>query len=418
MENKELSLLENYGLLDLNSQLLNEEEQKLLKESADLFQKGYPKYAVIALWNAAVSNLRRRAETIGIEYFFSDETNNKYNSTGTTLDERWRNIKDYDLIERCYSVGIVSPKGRDTLKTILSMRNSFSGAHYSSCEINENDLLAYVLLLVSNLFSLDFPKPVINFKALRETIENNLLNENSIDYLKSNIESYEPRMIVTLLGYFKDKLAEGKEPALANIKNLFSSIWEKADDPLRTSFAKSIADYQNGIISDKSDDHGAESRLYEMLLTVRGVRYLSEDFRKKIYEKLITNLARAKNTFYGWGLEVQAAKALAQVSYEAIPKSIFKELYACILAVLCGNGWGRSGAKEYLEDFIFQLPAKKRVEVAQLFCTSSFARNELYLPLPKKNALELLDRIKNSLTNESQKMIVLEIEKSVKEIGK
>lgn len=410
--NEELELIEKHGLL--NGQFnLSEQEKSLLKDSAELFNKGFANYSLIPLWNAAISNLKRRAEYAGTEYFFADAASLKYHENKPTLTKRWSDIKDYDVIETAFKVGLISEKCRDVLRTVLNVRNLFSGAHPSEEMLSKEDLIAYLLLLSSNLFETQFPEPILGFKEFRLHIESGPLDESKIALLQKMINSYGPGLIRALLGYSKSKIESGKSPDYDNVQAIFPSIWERTEEHQRLDFAKSVADYQMGIIEDGSKDKGAAERLYEILLKINGARYLSEDMRIRIFEKMATNLEVAKNTYYGWSLETQVAKGIAQVGCEAVPKECFDLIYSRILAVWCGNGWGRSNAYFYLNDFIFSQPAKIQVKIATLFKTNKFAQMELFLPNPNRNAIELLDKISNNLTNEMQKAEILKIKEYV-----
>jgi len=133
-----------------------------------------------------------------------------------------------------------------------------------------------------------------------------------------------------------------------------------------------------------------------------------------IYRELAKRLAKAKDTMYGWSLENAESKALAQIG-PYVPKSVFEEVYQEILAVWCGNYWGRSQGYLHLEGFIMKLSSKEKMNVAKLFLTNKRVREELFLPRPKNYATQLLESIKETLKVESQKN---ELDNIIKEINR
>jgi hypothetical protein len=409
----------NGGLISIGKLVLDnefdidEDEKAMLRKASDIFVSGYPDHSLLELWNATVNNLRRRVERMSVDYFLSSSDSQvKYHKEGIDLCERWKDVKDYELIEGCYKVGIVTKKGFNILRTILQMRNDFSAAHNSDETITHADLIAFVELLSGNVFNQKFPEPVLDYQTLLKAISSPAFSDKMINNLNSSIKSYNGKMIHSVFGLAKSKISLGEEPSCSNVCHLFPTIWERANESDKTGFVKTFSDYSSGILEDK----GSSERLYNALLLVGGVKYLPERDRVAIFKRLSDNLLQAKNSYYGWELEEQVAKGIAQVGYEAVPSQCFSSLYSEIIAVWCGNGWGRSDSCVILHDFVFKLPEKKMVEAALLLKTSKEANAELYLPKPRRNALELLDEISSSLSNESQKAQILSVKMFVEKM--
>ncbi|WP_315983533.1 hypothetical protein [Aliamphritea spongicola] len=91
--------------------------------------------------------------------------------------------------------------------------------------------------------------------------------------------------------------------------------------------------------SDTSDDKGAKIRVLETLVKVEGIKFIPDAARASLYRHTIKQLAKAKDTSYGWTDEDKAAKALAQFGPH-VPSIAFEDVYQEILAVWCGNYWG------------------------------------------------------------------------------
>ena len=108
-------------------------ERAFLSQAGDLFRDVYYDHALLDLWNAAVCNLRRRAEAYGIELFQSvvkDEPGRKkLDENGETLAERWSGVDDLVLVSGCSRLGPLNKKASKTLEVINWMRNHTTPAH-------------------------------------------------------------------------------------------------------------------------------------------------------------------------------------------------------------------------------------------------------------------------------------------------
>ena len=396
----------------------DEDEQIMLGKADELMNLQFPEHSLLELWNASIHNLRRRIEMYSVDVFLSSVSSvvgkKAYKKDGDTLSERWCGVDDSILIDGAVQVGVLNKKAGKALNTINWMRNHASPAHDSEECVTKEDVWGLAILLKNNLFDLPIPDPVHSPVSLIEAIKINLLTEDQILLFREEIDSFSNKDIRTIFGYAMDAIAIGEQPAYDNVVVLFDNIWNKATEELKSNFGLRIHNYLFDPSEDKSVDNAASNRLYEVLLKVRGIKYIPEITRANIYRKLARNLAVAKNTSYGWNLENAASKALKQVGVN-VPSIVFEEVYQEVLSVWCGNYWGRSEAHNILREFVFELPAKKKVMVAKLFQSNERVKEELYQTRPKTAALLLLDEIKDSLQNNSQ---ITELEMIINDVKK
>jgi hypothetical protein len=131
-------------------------ELSLLTEARSLFGAGFHPYALLALWNAAVHNLRRRVEAYGTDLWLSvvkDEGGRKkFDKDGETIAERWSGVDDLVLIAGASRLGLIDKKGGKALEMINWNRNHASPAHDSDNAVTDVDVMALAMLLQANLF--------------------------------------------------------------------------------------------------------------------------------------------------------------------------------------------------------------------------------------------------------------------------
>ena len=396
----EVVLLDNYEIESVKT--LDADERIMFAKAEDLLEK-YPEHSLIELWNASIHNLRRRVEAYSIEMFEGAIQNLggriKYKPDGDTLSERWNGVDDENLLKGATQIGILSKKSAKVLESIEWMRNHASPAHDSDDCVKLVDVKAFGALLLENLFLVDMPNPAHSPARLIKLLKNETITSEQIALYKDEIENYNNNSIRTLFGVCIDILQKGEEPSYSNAQKLFQNVWNKATEELKQELGSKFNEL---MYSSDELDKEKRNRLYEVIISVKGVKYIPVPSRTIIYKKLAKELAKAKDTSYGWSAEYSASKSLNQVG-PYVPTEVFVDVYQEILSCWCGNYWGRSGAYNELNDFIFNVSNTEKVKIAKLFKTNKRVQSELFYSKPKNYALNLLNELKKTLTLENQK---------------
>jgi hypothetical protein len=408
-ENLPAILSGNHGA---NFPALIERETDLLSQARKLFDAEFYDHALLDVWNAAISNLRRRVEAYGVDLFQSvvkDEPGRKkYNSEGETLSERWASVDDLTLIAGATNLGLVNKKAGKSLEMINWMRNHASPAHDSDHKVEKEDVIGLVLILQKNLFEATLPDPGHSVSGLFEPVKSSELGEEEIELLVDQINGLRAADIKVAFGFMLDLLCKGKEPTIDNIRELFLAVWDRSNEDLRKTAGLRYHGYKLNPESDDSEDQGAAVRILDFLTDVSGIKYIPDGARAAIYRRAAKKLASAKDTSYGWVDEQKAARTLKQFGPH-VPSIAFTEVYQEILSVWCGNYWGRSMAFSSLKEFIDTLNSKRVMELAGLFRDNERVRSELFQSKPKKQALALLTYLKGKVTIQSHKDEIDEI---------
>jgi len=398
--------------------LINKETE-LLNQARKLFDAGFYDHSLLDVWNAAISNLRRRIEAYGIDLFQSvakDEPGRKkYYTEGETLSERWANVDDLTLISCATKLGLLNKKAGKSLEMINWMRNHSSPAHNSDHKVEREDVIGLVLILQKSLFESQLPDPGHSVSGLFDPIKNSVLGEEEVDLLVDQINGLRKADIKVAFGFMLDLLCKGEEPSLENVLELFPTVWERASDDLRKTAGLRYHGYRLNPDSDESEDQGAAVRILDFLTEVTGIKYIPTGARAAIYRRAAKKLAKAKDKSYGWAAEERAAKTFYQFGPH-VPSIAFTEVYQEILAVWCGNYWGRSAACNILKEFIGKLNSKRVMELAGMFRDNERVKAELFQPKPKKQAVKVLKELKKYVTIQAHKDELDEIIIDVKEL--
>lgn len=380
---------------------LDASETAAMIKGRKLYESGFHDHALLELWNAAVHNLRRRVEAYGVDLFASvvkDESGRKkYQPDGETIQERWFGVDDFVLIQGATRLGLLSKKAGKVVETINWMRSHASAAHGADEEVTAEDVISFALSLQKNLFEQQLPDPGHSVGALFEPVKTTALGTEQLGMLVGQVKSLKPGDLRTCFGFLMDVFCKGTEPALSNARALLPTTWERAGEDLRKIAGVRYQGYELTPASDDSLDKGARQRLLEFLVSVQGVHYIPDGVRAVLYRRAATKLALAKNTTYGWSDEDVAAQNLAQLG-TLVPSIAFDEVYQEILAVWCGNHWGRSNAHMHLAPFIDGLNTERLLQVVRLFTSNARVQSELSSAKPKARALTLLNDLKARFT--------------------
>jgi hypothetical protein len=376
-------------------------EQRFLTQTRRLLDNGFYDHALLDLWNACVHNLRRRIEAYGVDLFLSvikDEPGRKkYDPNGDSLPERWSGVEDLVMISGASRLGLLSKKAGKILETINWMRNHASAAHATEDRVEMADVAAFAIVLQKNLFEIPLPDPGHSVASIFDPVKQTYLAEPELDLLRDQIRSLRPQDLRTCFGFLLDLLAKGVNPGVDNARALMAEAWQHAPDDLRKVAGSRFHALTVAPQTDDSADKGARLRFLEQLVARGGIKYIPDAVRAQLFRDAARRLAKAKDAGYGWADEAVAAEALAELG-TSVPAIAFEEVYQEILAVWCGNHWGRSGAHSSLEPFISCLNTTQLIRVTGMFESNPRARSELGQIKPKRQAKALLTKIEAKLT--------------------
>ena len=254
---------------------LVQREIEYINEAKQLFAGGFYSYSLLAIWNAAVNNLKRKVEAYGTDLWSSivkDESGRKkYDSSGDTIAERWSNVDDLVLIAGATKLGLLNPKAGKSLEMINWMRNHASPAHDSDNRVEYEDAVGLILLLQKNLFEQKMPDQGHSVSNIFDPIKNKEHTNEELETLKDQIDSYRTQDLRNVFGFFLDLLTKGEEPARTNITVLFPMVWAKVGEDLRKTLGIKYHTYVIDPDSDDSDDKGAKTRIFELLVQLEAV---------------------------------------------------------------------------------------------------------------------------------------------------
>jgi hypothetical protein len=378
----------------------------LLRQARKLFDGGFYDHALLDIWNAAICNLRRRVEAYGVDLWESvikdDAGRKKYDKIGETESERWSGVDDVVLIAGATRLGLLNKKAGKALEMINWMRNHASPAHDSDQKVEEEDVIALVIIVQKNLFESEMPDVGHSVASLFEPVKTKALKPDKLKMLADQILGLKSGDTRVAFGFLLDLLGQGNSPSVENATKLLPVAWGKASDELKKTVGLRYHALVVDPSSDTSSDKGAAARILDFLIGVEGIRYIPDAARAGLYRRAAKKLAEAKDAAYGWTDEEKAARTLEQFG-PWVPSVALEEVYQEIIAVTLGNYWGRSNAHSALEQFFERLNTSQTRQVVRLFIENERVQDELSQSKPKDRAQALLKELKSKLTISSHK---------------
>jgi len=407
-ETTDLIVLRDGQLLPLDLQ-----EEGHLKQASELFQAGFYEPALLYLWVAAVSNLRRRVEAYSLDLFGSvaDELPGRcrLKPDGETLNERWAGVDDAVLLEGCRRLGLITKKAAKLLELVNWMRNHASPAHPNEDGVGRDEVIHMARMLQKNLFELPLPEPGHSVAGLFTPVKTESLRPTELEVLQDQVRAYKQPDLRACFGFVLDLIDVGEEPGYANALALWPTVWEAAGTDLRNIAGMK---YHDRFFERSTDAH---TRLLEALVLVSGVQHIPEGARARLFRRAAQAMAQAKDASYGWKDEEAAAQTLAQFGPH-VPSIAFEEVYREILAVWFGNRWSRSGAHVALRPFIDALQTNQLLPIIEMIRANDRVREEFFSKNPRQRARKLLDEIGERLTLAAHKRLAETAKESVKAI--
>jgi hypothetical protein len=173
---------------------VSKHENSYLVQARNLFDAGFFDHALLDVWNAAISNLRRRVEAYGFDLWESvvkDEAGRKkLDKNGETLSERWGGVDDLVLIAGATRLGLLNRKAGKALEMVNWMRNHASPAHDNDQRVDETDVIALVMLLERNLFESEMPDPGHSVSTLFDPVKSKILKPEKLARIMQRFDGY------------------------------------------------------------------------------------------------------------------------------------------------------------------------------------------------------------------------------------
>lgn len=302
--------------------------------------------AINYIWNLTIFDLHQKIVKYGIDYFAS-----AINWDGKPLKrvEDLQEVKDYQVIDGAYALGIIPDEAQFFLQQCRGIRNNFSTAHYPMGELDRYETMNFIKNCIKYVLTYDLPVPGVQIKDLIARLSAETLNKG--EEISLILENQSKKIQGPILhSLFSSFIKQDCNACLKyNIKLLAPKLWNCVDDDVKSSIASKFTSLKD----IKGQDEANEALAF--LKLVDGVSYIPQGYLDVIFSKharLLIDAHFAANNFY---TEPSYAKDLASLGYE-VPISAVNTYVKAVVLSFVGNYYGISNnAQSYNREMLLNL---------------------------------------------------------------
>ena len=136
--------------------------------------------AITYLWNETIKSLRKMIVNYDLDYFIkvTADNNNRYHNLKTEDDLSL--VADYDLLNTCNRMGLITDHVFEVFKFINYMRNHSSAAHPTENEIGAYDLLSWLNNCIRYAINAEPNGDAVKLKHLLYNIRKNSIPDEDL----------------------------------------------------------------------------------------------------------------------------------------------------------------------------------------------------------------------------------------------
>lgn len=350
--------------------------------------------AINYFWNLTILDLQKKIEKYGIDYFAS-----AINWDGKPLRkiDDLRDVKDYQIIDGAYALGILPDEAQFFLQKCREIRNNFSSAHYPMGDLDRFETMNFIKNCIKYVLTYDLPVPGIQIKDLIERLSRESLNKGEeINYI---IESQSGRIHGAILHSLFNRFIDRDCDVILknNIKLIAPRLWGMVDDEVKSSIASKFVSLKDIQGQDEANE------ALSFLKMVDGVSFIPQGFLDVIFTKHSRRLLDAHfgvNNFYS---EPGYARELKSLGYN-VPVSVMQLYVKAVLLSYVGNCYGIShDAQIYNEGMITNLSQTGLRYLFKVISKDVQVIRELSSSLPASRLKNMMGLIKDKTMLPEQK---------------
>lgn len=361
-------------------------------------------YALNAIWNEVVIDLRKKASLYGLDIFFDAAVGGSKTREFYKTEDDLAALKDAVLLDTCRKLELISDTTYKKLKHILDMRNDIGISHPTNYNINAFELLGWLQTCVQDVLH---DRPTEAALQVQAFISNLKGHTTPLDHAATqNIERRFKELPSHLCGsllrtVFGIYVAQDTEQGVRkNIAVLAPALWNTCPDEPRHRLGIVLEGYNTNLYRDK---YTLGEQFFGL---VGGNAYRSASERVIIVDTLITELLDKHNGLDNFHHEAPVAANLW--SYIPDQNSIFDNLAARLFktVLLCRIGRGVSynngvspGGKRYY-DSILNLAGDKFAPHILAAFTHYEISGQLGRAICRTQAKQALDTARTNVINQ------------------
>jgi len=327
------------------------------------------------LWDETVRNLRSKVVHFDLEYFYDTAITDPKFRSNFKSEDNLSDLPDWQLINGCQAIGLITELGFKHLDFIRDMRNFASAAHPNQNELTGLQLVQWMDTCIREVLGKAPSGPAIEARRLLRNLREQTLDASSAVPVKTALVALPSDQLVPILRTTFGMHTDPRLPAAArdNIRLVRKAIWGASPEDAR---------YEIGLKFASFSAHGETDRAgfaREYLEAVGGLTYLPPD---SLALEISTALDALLNTHNGWDNfygEPSAAKAVHKLvpSSGSVPENVRTRYVKILTMCKLTNGHGVAQNAEPYYDRMIGTWQEKEILCFLLVCADFEVRIRL-----------------------------------------
>ena len=291
--------------------------------------------AINYVWNAAIVELREKVRRFGI-HVVPQILGDKSFDEGTLLE-----LRDAELLDLCLKLNLITDKDFFFLDQCRATRNSYSVAHPSSGDVDEDEVLNFISRCQRHALSSKQNPKGVDTKRLLESLNSakfkKIQREEWLDRLRATYDVQRELIFSMLHGIYCDP--DSGEEARVNALALCASFSEEFTPKIQSVLVDRHQDY---LARGEEKRHAASTHFFE---TLGLISLLGELEVRGLIATSSKNLLRVHNEWDNFYNEPPFAARLEQLSRDiAVPESAQALFVEAVVTCGVGNVYGVSNS--------------------------------------------------------------------------
>lgn len=349
------------------------------------------------LWDETVGELRRRAATYDLEYFFDVAVGGQpERRKRLSSEEDLAKVEDQELIVAAQKMGLVSDVGFRQLDLVRYMRNYASAAHPNQVQLRALQILEYLETCIVEVILLPETNVVAQIRRLLANVKTNQIDTAEAAVIAGFFGDLGNEQASNLgNGFFGIYTATATDAQTrTNIRLLFPSLWALLTEDTRTQFGVKYARF----VANNDQQQALWAR--ELLDVVDAQTYLPEGVRVAELDQAIDALRSAHTGYNNFHAEPAPARVLRKLVGPSpdVPRANRVKYVLTLVDAYLGNGYGVSNAAEPIYRELIEAFTTDEALVALLSFTDNKVSSTLQFSLSQKRWPVLLDLLRPRVT--------------------
>jgi hypothetical protein len=241
-------------------------------------------------------------------------------------------LEDQELIRGSQDIGLISEVGFQQLDLIRYMRNYASAAHPNQNEIGAMQLLGWVETCIREVITLPESTIVAETRRLLGNVRAGSIDSGNAGVTAEFFRELTPDQSDNIAaGFFGIYVhSDSAEQARDGVRRLLPQLWPRVSEDQKRDFG-----VRHGRYAANGDTEEA-SRSRELLDIVDGSAFLPEPVRVVEMADAIDDLLLAHRGYNNFHTEPMAARTLAVLAGEAIPRAVTSDHVAALVTPSAG----------------------------------------------------------------------------------